>query len=131
VDIGGLYKIPKKGLQIGCAIKNLGSKMTYDEEGFGLPLSLKTGISYSLPSLLILSDLTIPNDNDPYLGLGAEYTLREIFFIRAGYKTGPEDEGKGFTIGLGTEYSSYNFDYAYQPFGKLGDSHRVSVKAKF
>ncbi|MEW6102276.1 MAG: PorV/PorQ family protein [bacterium] len=132
VDLGGLYKTPKKGLNVGCAIKNLGSNMKYDEDGFSLPLSLKAGVSYSLPkNLLILSDLTIPNDNDPYLGLGAEYSLKEMFFIRAGYKTGPEDEGKGFTIGLGTKYLSYNFDYAYQPFGKLGDSHRLSVKATF
>ncbi|MEW6680618.1 MAG: PorV/PorQ family protein [bacterium] len=131
-DLGGLYKTPKKGLNVGCAIKNLGSNMKYDEDGFSLPLSLKAGVSYSLPkNLFILSDLTIPNDNDPYLGLGAEYSLKEMFFIRAGYKTGPEDEGKGFTIGLGTKYLSYNFDYAYQPFGKLGDSHRLSVKAKF
>ncbi len=137
IDLGGLYKTPKNGLNIGVALKNLGSKMTYDNDPFGLPLSLKLGVSYDLftiknfPPILILSDLTIPNDNNLYIGMGIEYKPRDIFSIRLGYKTGPEDEGKGITIGLGTEYSSYNFDYAYQPFGKLGDSHRVSVLAKF
>lgn len=134
LDIGALYKM-KQGLQIGATIKNLGSKMTYDDDGFSLPLSLKLGVSYklpeTLPDILILSDLTIPNDNKPYLGIGLEYKPKEIFSIRGGYKTGPEDEGPGFTLGLGTQYGPYNFDYAYQPFGKLGDNHRISVLAKF
>lgn len=135
LDLGGLYKTPKQGLNLGCAIKNIGPKMIYDKEGFPLPLSLKVGVSYRLPKhllpLLVLSDLTIPNDNSLYLGIGCEYKPMDIFSIRCGYKTGPEDEGRGFTLGLGTQYSIYNFDYAYQPFGKLGDSHRVSVLAKF
>jgi|GEM_PF-226991 len=133
IDVGGLYNTPKEGLKIGVALKNLGSKMTYDNDPFGLPLSLKAGVSYRLSNipLLILSDLTIPNDNNPYIGIGVEYKPRDIFSIRGGYKTGPSDEGSGLTIGLGTEYGAYNFDYAYQPYGKLGDSHRVSVLAKF
>ncbi|HAW49917.1 TPA: hypothetical protein DCX16_03085 [bacterium] len=136
IDLGVLCSV-KDGLKIGSTIRNLGSNMEYEDEGFGLPLCLKLGVSYDLskiknfPPILAVSDLSIPNDNKLYLGLGAEYKIKDIFSVRGGYKTGPEDIGSGLTFGLGTKYLSYAFDYAYQTFDKLGNSHRVSLSAKF
>ncbi|MEK7813145.1 MAG: PorV/PorQ family protein [Candidatus Desantisbacteria bacterium] len=131
-DFGLLQK--KDRLSIGAVIKNIGSSMKYEEEGFSLPLSVKTGVSYKLLKLplLLSSDLTMPNDNKAYLNLGAEYSVKEVFSLRCGYKSGPEDEGKGITLGAGTKYLDvYSFDYAYQTFDKLGDAHRISLSAKF
>ncbi|MBU1261618.1 PorV/PorQ family protein [bacterium] len=130
-DFGLLHKT--KGLAIGAVIKNVGSSMEYEKEGFDLPLSVKTGVSYKLLKLplLLSSDLTFPNDNKTHLNFGAEYSSREIFSLRCGYKSGPENEGKGFTLGAGMKPGLYSFDYAYQTFAKLGDAHRISLSAKF
>ncbi|MFH0775809.1 MAG: PorV/PorQ family protein [bacterium] len=131
-DFGLLQK--KNRLSIGAVIKNIGSSMKYEQEGFGLPLSVKAGVSYKLLRLplLLSADLTLPNDNKTHFNFGTEYSIKEVFSLRCGYKSGPEDEGSGLTFGAGTKYLDlYSFDYAYQTFDKLGDSHRISLSAKF
>ncbi|MDI6752671.1 MAG: PorV/PorQ family protein [bacterium] len=132
-DFGLLQK--KDRLSIGAVVRNIGNSMKYENEDFSLPFSVKTGVSYKLLRLplLLSSDITFPNDNKIYLNLGAEYSVREVFSLRCGYKSGsPKDEGKGFTLGAGTNYLDlYSFDYAYQTFNKLGDNHRISLSAKF
>ncbi len=130
-DFGLLQK--KDRLAIGAVIRNVGSSMKYEEEGFGLPISVKLGASYKLLKLhlLLSGDLTMPNDNKTYFNLGTEYSWVKAFSLRCGYKSGPEDEGKGLTFGAGTNLGLYSFDYAYQTFDKLGDGHRISLSAKF
>jgi hypothetical protein len=37
----------------------------------------------------------------------------------------------GFTIGAGLSYLEAFLNYAFAPFGDLGDVHRISVDLKF
>jgi tetratricopeptide (TPR) repeat protein len=65
------------------------------------------------------------------LNLGLEYGLERVFFLRAGYQKTLQDNAlggaNGLTAGIGFVLDDFHFDYAYLPYGDLGDSHRVSV----
>jgi hypothetical protein len=52
---------------------------------------------------------------------------------RLGYNTAAKDTGgmNSITIGLGYTYTRYSFDYAFVPYGDLGNSNRLSVSIKF
>ena len=70
-------------------------------------------------------------------GIGVEYS-KELNFdtytsIRFGYNTKTKDISglQGFTAGIGFKYFEYDFDYAYVPFGDLGQTHIISFSLKF
>lgn len=133
VDLAALFQTNYPGLSLGAVITNLGTKMKYRNEGAPLPMALKLGAAYRCEQapVILVCDATLPNDNDAYFSLGGEYTIKEMFALRAGYKSGPQDEGSGLTAGFGLKYLNYGLDYAYQPYDDLGDSHYVSLKARF
>lgn len=133
VDLGLLYDTNTPGLTLGAVIKNIGSKIKYEKQSDNLPLALKCGLGYhySTAPVTLVCDVTLPNDNNAYIGFGAEYLVKEIFALRAGYKSGPQDEGSGLTAGFGLKYSAITFDYAYQPYDELGNSHYVSIQTRF
>ncbi|MEW6685684.1 MAG: hypothetical protein AB1393_05705 [Candidatus Edwardsbacteria bacterium] len=57
------------------------------------------------------------------------------FRLRGGYTfIKSEGERKGFSGGIGFEYKSfqdYLIDYAYKPFGKIGETHLLSLGVRF
>ncbi|MDI6735688.1 MAG: hypothetical protein QME42_05775, partial [bacterium] len=69
--------------------------------------------------------------NNAYIGLGGEYVIKELLALRAGYKSGPQDEGSGLTAGFGITCTPFILDYAYQPYDELGNSHYVSLQTRF
>ena len=52
--------------------------------------------------------------------------------VRGGYRTG-SDLGKlaGLGVGAGVSVSIVRLDYAFVPYGFLGQAHRVSLGLKF
>ena len=136
-DLGGKYDVPHTKLTLGVNFQNFGTKIKFVEESFALPLNLKVGMAYGLldNSLAIAADLNHPWDNDVNLGFGIEYTPIKLFHLRSGYRysLGGNDLGavSGLTAGLGLSIESYQIDYAFVSFGKLGPTHRVSVLANF
>jgi hypothetical protein len=86
-------------------------------------------------SIAVAADLNHPWDNDINIGLGIEYTPITPFHLRSGYRysLGGNDLGviSGLATGLGFSIESYQIDYAFVSFGKLGPTHRVSVLANF
>ena len=137
VDIGGLYQIPNSGLILGANIQHVGTKMKFIEEAFSLPVNAKLGAAYRLidGALTFAVDVNQPVDNDLNMGLGAEYKIMGIVNLRAGYRytLGGNDLGtaSGLRAGLGVEIRNYSFDYAFVPYGELGQAHRVSLMASF
>lgn len=136
-DFGGRYDVPKSQLTLGVNLQNFGTKVKFVEESFDLPLNLKLGAAYRLfeESIAITTDLNYPWDNDVNIGFGIEYTPITLFHLRSGYRYswGGNDLGvvSGLTAGLGLSIKSYQIDYAFVSFGKLGPTHRVSVLANF
>lgn len=70
-----------------------------------------------------------------YASLGCEYWLLNMVGLRAGYKYGYHTDSLGNIVGItgGLSLRAFNFqlDYAFVPFGELGDTHRFSLSAKF
>ena len=117
--IGGKYRI-------GAVVQNLGQ----DLGGDPLPLTFKVGAAAKFPSSTLSVDVCLPNDNDVYLCLGGEWNPTKEFSLRTGYRTG-RDEGSGLSAGAGFKIEKLSLDYAFTPFGDLGNTHRASLKTGF
>jgi len=134
-DTGGLFFLGKAG--IGLNFQNLGMKMKFIDEEFSLPMTVKLGTSFrpiALPLLLALDgDYQIINERGA-VHFGAEYWIKEMVAIRAGYqyKTKDDELGvlNGLGAGLGVKYMKLGIDYGYEPSPELGDIHRISLKVK-
>jgi len=50
--------------------------------------------------------------------------------LRAGYRTG-QDIGSGMSAEVGLRIGKIDLDYAYVPYGDLGNTHRISLEIKF
>ncbi|MHB9155745.1 MAG: PorV/PorQ family protein [Endomicrobiales bacterium] len=136
LDLAGMYH-PTKSLSFALAVENISPGIRFKEVTDQLPLNLKAGASYH-PSGRWNVGAEIDEyfiDNQFYAALGGEYWLVEQLALRAGYRFGYHTASLGSTVGLGVGIGfriwSVGLDYAFVPFGDLGDTHRVSFVAKF
>ena len=136
VDLGGIYSADNKFL-VGVNLQHLGTKMKFIEESYGLPLNVNIGLAYKLldNALTLAVDSNIPSDNDVNIGFGADYRIMGMFDLRFGYRYafGGNDLGtvSGLRAGVGFGIGNYKLDYAFVPYGELGQSHRISLIASF
>jgi hypothetical protein len=138
VDVGAMVKTGVQGLNLGLAVTNIGSKYKFVDEGDPLPMAIKAGAGYKLlnDSLTLAADVILPNDNNLQVGGGVEYALKfgddTALALRTGYKTGVDTGGiSGLGAGLGISYKMFGFDFAWSPYGDLGDAIRGSLSLKF
>ncbi|HPN32386.1 MAG TPA: PorV/PorQ family protein [bacterium] len=134
LDFGAIYKpVSIQELQLGIALKNLGTKIKYYSEKEDLPLTFSIGGQYAfkkLPLNLFL-DVNKPNDNDVAFNGGAEYRIAKVIDLRVGYAS-DFDAGSGLTCGLGLEYSDWKFDYSLQTVKSEFDNiHRFALSKLF
>ena len=133
VDAGVILKPPQTGVSFGITVQNLGTNLKLVQESYPLPLTLRLGAAGTIPEvgLVLAADLSVPNDDQASLSVGAEYEIAPLFAIRAGYKSG-SDLGvlSGLRAGFGFIFQKIGVDYAYAPYGELGNSHRVSLLVK-
>ncbi|GMU96115.1 PorV/PorQ family protein [Ignavibacterium album] len=111
-------------------------------DAFALPTIFRAGLSYKFSfdkdySVLIAADAIHQNDNSQSISVGTEISLLEYFNIRAGYRNLflPDLEG-GLVLGGGIKKDiagSYNirFDYAYADYGRLTETHRITIGLGF
>jgi len=144
VDIGALYKTPVKGLSVGLNVQNLGPSLGF-EQAFSLPINVRLGLGYKpADNITVAMDYTQPIETAGVWSIGGEYGYRDTLFVRMGYKyQGAVDYNQTYTgygpavasglgLGLGLKlYKNYSADYAYQPYGFLGTTHRISLSFKF
>lgn len=137
-DLGALMKTGVQGLNVGLAITNLGGKYKFIDEGDPLPMTVKVGAGYKIlnDALTLAADVIYPNDNDVLFGAGVEYALKfgegGALALRTGYKTGVDTGGlSGLGAGIGINYKMFGFDFAWTPYGDLGDAMRGSLSLKF
>jgi hypothetical protein len=127
VDLGLLYKAEFiQGMKLGFAVQNLGTKIKFIEQEEPLPFNVKGGIAYKTSPLTLACDLNKPKDNDLRVNIGAEYVIREILALRAGYNS-----ANSYSAGLGLTWRKLSFDYAFVPYKETDNSHRISVTVKF
>lgn len=138
-DLGllGKFDLPHLSpLSAGLAVKNLGLKSKYKSDSYSMPLTVSAGVSsrFLHDSLLVSADYSLPSDNDAYLSFGSEFNAFPYTAFRAGYRTQFKDDGDladGIRCGIGIGSDGIFIDYAYAPFGDLGDTHRFGISAKF
>ena len=114
-------------------VKNIGSPISYITKEADLPLTLTFGNSLSLSWVTFSADvgsikgtgsvfsggMEIRPVNGPHAGLA----------FRGGYTTRRNDADKlsGFSFGMGLRLGVVRLDYAWVPYGELGDTHAMSL----
>jgi hypothetical protein len=134
VDLGAIYHIERTGTSLGVTAQNLGPDITFEDLDEPLPTTLRFGASQTvvpmkgIASLSAAFDLVKPRFEDIYLGIGGELELYEIMAVRIGYCGRESRSGNGLTIGGGfTLRETVTIDYAWTPYGDLGDFHHISL----
>lgn len=121
----------------GFTVQNLGPGLKLADRRYGLPLVFKAGLSRPLPGPggLLALEVSKPVDNYPSVAAGVEYPLTGRLALRSGYRYrlyGNElGAWSGFSAGAGVAFDKLSFDYAFTPFGVLGNSHRFSINLRF
>lgn len=119
------------------AMENVGSRLRLYREEFRLPEGYKAAAAWrALDSAWVTAQVTHRPVGGVSAAVGAEYQLavhdEDTVAARAGYMSGPGSEaGSGFALGLGLANSDLKFDYAFTPFGALGNVHRFTFSARF
>jgi hypothetical protein len=150
-DFGSIYKVGIAGWQISSRVSNLGSSLSYFNQSNPMPLVFTIGTSFYLINeeearLMIAVDATKPQEAQQLLYGGAEVSLYDLLFLRAGYKfnySGTDDGGsarrdavnttiEGLSLGAGLQYevSGYDvaIDYAYTQMDLLDAVHRFTLR---
>lgn len=139
-DFGIMYHTPFRGFDFGMTVRNFSRETRFEDDDFQLPLTFKIGMAVHLMDVADLSkedhDFTLfvdaehPRDYQEQVRVGGEYTLLQIFSLRAGYVSGTNEEGMSFGIGHEKQFDklSLGFDYAYTMFGLFGNVHRFSFQ---
>jgi|GEM_PF-2382021 len=141
-DFGVLWKFPGKRLFAGLAVQNVGSANKFIVETYDLPSVVKLGISGGMfdNACIVGIDLKKPFHDSFGYSAGAEYWFKHTIALRLGYNSATVDASNGFSAGFGfclmqTDVfflyaGEIDIDYAFVPYGDLGDSHRLSVLFK-
>ena len=165
-DLGVLYDTPVKNLTLGATISNFGTKMRlngrdlfinvspsqqqgavdevpaeYRTESYDMPLNLKFGLSWMAHrddnfSMMATVDGSQPNDNNESINSGLEIGVKDVVFLRAGYKALLlENSEQGLTFGAGIRYdavgTNMSFDFGWADYGLLENVKFVSLGVRY
>jgi len=137
VDVGLLWKnYSKARFNLGVVVQNIGQKMKIYKERFSLPIGFKVGVGYHPNDKLVLvCDLKKPYDNESSIHLGLEYGILKSILLRAGYRYKfdnlKNEPLTDLTCGIGFVIKDFRLDYAFIPYDKLEDTHRISLTNSF
>jgi hypothetical protein len=135
IDAGLMEKIEmsrESKINIGLVAQNIGTAVKFIDDSYGLPLNVELGAAYYIDSdWLVTAEGNAPKDSVINYGGGVEYKseLTEDLGVagRVGYNS-----ISGMTLGAGIKlFENINVDYAYVPFGELGNTHRISLNISF
>lgn len=107
----------KGGLGAAIAVCNLGSSLRYgsSKETVALPSMAKAGVSYSIVGLTASAEVDYMFKGGLMAGLGLEYAIKDIAFIRAGYHYGDAEKAMPSfaSVGLGVKFFGVELNAAY------------------
>jgi len=127
-NAGSLIPV-SSSVMAGWAIQHAGP----DVGKYSLPETLRLGTAYHGGLLNATMDLSYGLvDHLMCVGAGGEVRVHPSVALRLGYKWDGQDQGiggfRGLSAGAGVRLGQWAVDYAYQPFGDLATSHRISVE---
>ncbi|MBP7793002.1 MAG: PorV/PorQ family protein [Candidatus Goldbacteria bacterium] len=134
-DLGIRYSFPYlKGLSFDLISKNFGGRLN--------EFILTKEISFAVSYVFNLSDFIVTMDydavgkvaNDPIHRIGVQIETPYVIVIRTGYHTDNttiEEGFKNFTFGLGIKIAGKYADFAYEPYGDIGNVFKLSFGGDF
>lgn len=140
LDAGILfYPFPKhwsERVNLGAAIKNLGSKLTYKSKEHDLPLIESLGLGLDLWDKENYGALSVGAQGEKTLGENIKYRVggdygfgggkgKRTFFLRGGYRMDFADED--YSLGIGITEANLTLDYAYVNRIELEKTHRLTL----
>jgi hypothetical protein len=135
VDAGIQYRTFWQPLSLGASVQNIGFKSAFIQEREGLPLTARVGTSILYKPLagqqagIYLDGVWSDLDEAVSFAGGIEYLFYDTLVLRGGYRNNG-DLGQ-LSAGLGFRGAHWQIDYAYQPYGVLGNTNRLSVSYRF
>lgn len=151
IDLGTFYWTGLGTTRFAVAISNFGNELAPDGEvvlfgnrkksewqSFSPPTMFRIGFAmepYQTETHRLTTSIQLnhPNDNSENVSTGIEYSWKEIFFARGGYKLNVDEQD--FTFGAGVKVpvgiADVTFDYAFANFERLGSAHRFSLLLGF
>lgn len=130
LDLGVTGRLwPKTAL--GASLQNIGTRLTYSQEGDELPLLARAGVAQSLfrERGLLVADLRyLARDREMSAAVGFEYMTGPLA-LRGGYTSG--SDLVNVSLGAGFLLRNFSIDYSYGIADELNSPHRVSVTVKF
>jgi len=151
-NLGILYE-PIENLKVGVSFQNIGAEIKgLGERGRNenIPQIIRLGAAYTmivtqekLPieqedeqssgnKLIIAVDMIKPSERRIGINLGLEYSLQNGFVLRGGYQSNTDFELlSSLRGGLGYATANYRIDYAFVPYGDIGNTHRATFTLNF
>ena len=152
-DIGFLYLTDYRDLTFAVVVKNFGGnsqmqgsdlESSYNRtlvslEKYTTPSIFKLGFSFipyktDVMKLRVAAELNHPNDNAENIRVGSELNLRELLFVRLGYKLSVKGQNyPTFGLGFKTRIGSHPLyvDYGMNPTNQMGVQHIFGVSVPF
>lgn len=142
-DAGALYKLnpeAERPVSFSAVLRNAGSRPSFaGGVSDPLPVSGTLGLGYEvLPNAMKLNlDVTKYRDTDVFAALGGEYVKHFRDEVAAALRFGYTSHHKeidgfnGLALGAGMAFHKAGFDFAWLPFGNLGNTFRYSLVVKF
>lgn len=141
-DFGALYKLNPEAVRpmtAAAVVRNLGSRPSFaGGVSDPLPMSITGGLGYEAVAntLKLNLEATKYRDTSLFASFGGEYVRHfsaASGALRFGYSSHYRDNGglNGLTFGAGMAFQKVGFDFAWVPFGNLGDTFRYSLLVKF
>lgn len=134
MDLGSYYQLTPKA-QLAATLMNVGTNLTFLNEGDPLPLAFHMAGAYQvLPDWKTTLEVVFPRTGLVSLGMGAEWVPLPAIALRMGYRT-DDLSGlspiAGFSAGMGVNFWNCELAYAWVPYGDLGDSQYFSLLVRF
>ena len=134
LDLGFLAR-PREFLNVGISLQHLGWGMYYTNGVYRLPMTCRAGVALQRWGFRLMTEAEVPLWGSPSFHAGGEYSPFSAFAVRAGYRTGPQDIWtlgglSGLSAGIGLNLGGFSIDYAYAPYGKLGQVHRLGIRTR-
>ncbi len=134
-DIGVRYHFPfLKDLSINVVAKNFGGRLNKNILAKEMSFALAYNIMIEGFKISAGYDVCGKVSNSPVHKFGLEVRLPYLAVLRAGYQmdnTTIEEGFKNFTFGAGINISDKYVDFAFEPYGDLGNAYKVSFGGDF
>ncbi|OGS23049.1 MAG: hypothetical protein A2252_07985 [Elusimicrobia bacterium RIFOXYA2_FULL_39_19] len=141
-DVGILSRLFSQDgpFSAGLSIQNIGPQMKFISEGYNLPLTVTTGLGYNIGGITVGLDVKQQiYENRTIVSFGTEFLPISSLALRAGYAShfiasslnSSIADSYGLGAGFGIKLFGTQTDYSFVPYGVLGDTHRISMSAKF